>query len=227
MGKNVLGRPAVPVPEDVQKILSRERLAGAYGERPPYQRNDYLRWINQAKRPETRKKRLDQMLEELRSGGVYMGMAWGKGKPGAAGLPAKTEFKTIDAYIASFSGEARVALSEIRAVIRAAAPGAEERMSWQMPTFWQGENLIHFAAAKHHIGIYPGAEAVAAFAGKLADYPHSKGTIQSPSPNRFPIRLSLILPGSGLKQQRRLPDGQARRPGGGDQKKYVPRYNRR
>ena len=51
-------------------------------------------------------------------------------------------------------------------------------MSWQMPTFWQGENLIHFAAFKNHIGIYPGGEATTVFAERLTDYKVSKGTIQ-------------------------------------------------
>lgn len=55
---------------------------------------------------------------------------------------------------------------------------AKEKMSWQMPTFWQTENLIHFAAFKNHIGIYPGGEATAVFAERLTDYKVSKGTIQ-------------------------------------------------
>ena len=47
-----------------------------------------------------------------------------------------------------------------------------------MPTFWQGENLIHFAAFKKHIGIYPGGEATNVFAERLKDYKTSKGVIQ-------------------------------------------------
>ncbi len=49
---------------------------GAYQARPPYQRNDYLGWITRAKRPETRSKRLDQMLNELADGGLYMKMKY-------------------------------------------------------------------------------------------------------------------------------------------------------
>jgi hypothetical protein len=49
-----------------------------------------------------------------------------------------------------------------------------------MPTFWQGENIIHFAAFKNHIGIFPGGEAVGAFAERLADYKTSKGAIHFP-----------------------------------------------
>ncbi len=52
----------------------------AYDARPPYQRNDYIGWIERAKRPETRTKRIDQMLAELAAGDVYMKMAWRPGR---------------------------------------------------------------------------------------------------------------------------------------------------
>jgi uncharacterized protein YdhG (YjbR/CyaY superfamily) len=70
--------------------------------------------------------------------------------------------------------------NSIRETIRAAAPEATEKIAWRMPTFWQGENLIHFAAFKQHIGLYPGGEATAAFADRLAGYKTRKGTIQLP-----------------------------------------------
>ncbi|MDR3050214.1 MAG: DUF1801 domain-containing protein [Oscillospiraceae bacterium] len=87
---------------------------------------------------------------------------------------------TIDDYIAAQAEAVQPLLLQIRATIHAAAPQATERISWQMPTFWQGENLIHFAAAKQHIGIYPGGEAVGVFAGRLTGYKTSKGAIQLP-----------------------------------------------
>ena len=67
------------MPDDVQKALNDRSLMDAYRERPPYQRNDYIGWIDRAKRPETRQKRIDQMLDELARGDVYMKMGW---KPG-------------------------------------------------------------------------------------------------------------------------------------------------
>ncbi len=67
-------RPAQPMPDDVRDELARAGVADDYAARPWYQRNDYLAWIGRAKRPETRRKRIDQMLDELREGGVYMGM---------------------------------------------------------------------------------------------------------------------------------------------------------
>ncbi|HHT91841.1 MAG TPA: hypothetical protein GXZ68_12845 [Firmicutes bacterium] len=78
------------------------------------------------------------------------------------------------------AGDVQPLLQSIRETIRAAAPEAVEKISWQMPTFWQGENLIHFAAFKKHIGLYPGGEATTEFADRLADYRTSKGAIQLP-----------------------------------------------
>ena len=59
-------------------------------------------------------------------------------------------------------------------------PDAEERICWSMPTFRKGRNLIHFAAFRNHIGLYPGEEATAAFAEKLSGFEVSKGTILLP-----------------------------------------------
>jgi uncharacterized protein YdhG (YjbR/CyaY superfamily) len=97
---------------------------------------------------------------------------------------------TIDQYIVQQPEAIQPVLEQIRQTIRAAAPKAEERMSWQMPTFWQYENLIHFAVSSKHIGLYPGDEAVAAFAQRLAGYSYSKGTIRLPLDK--PIDYDLI-----------------------------------
>jgi uncharacterized protein YdeI (YjbR/CyaY-like superfamily) len=75
-----LTRPLQPMPDDIASRLDAAGLRAAYDARPPYQRNDYLGWIARAKRPETREKRLAQMLDELRAGDVYMKMAWGGGR---------------------------------------------------------------------------------------------------------------------------------------------------
>jgi len=60
----------------VREALEASGLRAAYEARPPYQRNDYLLWINKVKRDQTRHKHLEQMLSELRAGDVYMGMSW-------------------------------------------------------------------------------------------------------------------------------------------------------
>lgn len=69
-------RPANPMPDDVTQALDAAGLRRLYDARPWYQRNDYLGWIARAKRPETRARRVQQMLDELRSGDRYMKMAW-------------------------------------------------------------------------------------------------------------------------------------------------------
>lgn len=67
-------RQRYPMPDFVQKSLEERGLMDDYRNRPPYQQNDYLGWISQAKRKETQEKRLHQMLDELEAGGIYMNM---------------------------------------------------------------------------------------------------------------------------------------------------------
>lgn len=69
-------RARVRMPAAVRNALVRAGLLRAYRERPAYQRNDYLGWISQAQRTETKKKRTAQMMRELGRGGVYMNMRW-------------------------------------------------------------------------------------------------------------------------------------------------------
>jgi len=64
------------MPQDVEQALNERGLIQAYNARPAYQQNDYVGWITRAKREETRLKRLNQMLDELEAGGVYMRMKW-------------------------------------------------------------------------------------------------------------------------------------------------------
>ena len=96
---------------------------------------------------------------------------------------------TVDEYIAAQEESVRPKLLELRALLRTAIPEAEERISWSMPTFWKGQNLIHFAAAKKHIGLYPGGEATTAFAPELAAFDVSKGTIRLPYDRKLPAEL--------------------------------------
>ena len=64
------------MPEFIEQALNKHRLMDAYQRRPDYQRNGYIGWITRAKRPGTRQKRLQQLLDELQACNVYMGMAW-------------------------------------------------------------------------------------------------------------------------------------------------------
>lgn len=97
--------------------------------------------------------------------------------------------QTIDEYIAAQDESVQPKLNELRTIIHSALPDAQERISWSMPTYWKGRNLIHFAASKKHIGLYPGDEAVAAFADELEGFSVSKGTIRLPYYKDLPVEL--------------------------------------
>lgn len=64
------------MPDFIEQALTKHKLFEAYENRPPYQQNDYIHWISTAKREETRLKRLNQMLDELKKGGKYMNMVY-------------------------------------------------------------------------------------------------------------------------------------------------------
>ncbi len=72
--KSRLKRPRHPMPDFVRRAIEDNGLMAAYHSHPPYQQNDYIGWINRAVRDETKQKRLDQMIDELRKGNVYMKM---------------------------------------------------------------------------------------------------------------------------------------------------------
>ncbi|MDO4532414.1 MAG: DUF1801 domain-containing protein [Coriobacteriia bacterium] len=101
--------------------------------------------------------------------------------------------QSIDEYIAAQDEAVQPQLNEIRSALRAALPNATERISWSMPTYWKGRNIIHFAAAKKHLGLYPGDDATAAFADELAGYDVSKGTIRLPYDQPLPIGLIQVI----------------------------------
>ncbi len=88
--------------------------------------------------------------------------------------------KTVEAYILQQEPEKQADLFLVRQVLCEALPEAEERISWSMPTYWKGHNILHFAASKKHIGLYLGPEAVKEFAEELRDYKTDKGTIRIP-----------------------------------------------
>ena len=95
----------------------------------------------------------------------------------------------IDEYIAAQDEMVQIRLKEVRAVLLKAIPEAEERISWSMPTYWKGRNIIHFAASKKHLGIYPGDEATEKFAEELSGLSVSKGTIRIPYDQPLPKEL--------------------------------------
>jgi uncharacterized protein YdhG (YjbR/CyaY superfamily) len=103
--------------------------------------------------------------------------------------PSKNSFGSIDEYIAAFPEDKQVLLETVRATIRAAAPEAEERISYQMPAFALHGNLVYFAALKNHIGFYPTSSGIAAFKEELSGYETSKGAIKFPLTRPLPLEL--------------------------------------
>jgi uncharacterized protein YdhG (YjbR/CyaY superfamily) len=100
---------------------------------------------------------------------------------------------TIDAYIAVQTETLQPLLRSVLQTLREALPeDVAEKISWQMPTFWQGRNLIHFAAQKNHLGVCPGAEAMEHFAPRLTGYKTSKDAVQFPYRTFGDAELALI-----------------------------------
>ena len=97
--------------------------------------------------------------------------------------------ETIEEYTLIQPEEAQPYLLQVNDAIKGSIPEAKEKISWSMPTYWKGRNLIQFAAFKRHIGLYPGPEAVEMFADRLADYKTSKGAIQLPYSKPLPLEL--------------------------------------
>lgn len=101
----------------------------------------------------------------------------------------KAGLATMDEYIKTFPEETQKILEEIRATIKAAAPDAQEKISYQMPTFFLHGNLVHFAAFKNHIGFYPVPTGIAKFKKELSVYEQGKGSAQFPLDKPMPLDL--------------------------------------
>jgi len=95
----------------------------------------------------------------------------------------------VDEYIAVAAPAARPLLEEIRRVVRAAAPEAEELISYRMPAFRQHGILIYFAAFKQHIGVFPPVSGDARLAQALAPYAGPKGNLKFPMDGKLPSAL--------------------------------------
>jgi uncharacterized protein YdhG (YjbR/CyaY superfamily) len=98
-------------------------------------------------------------------------------------------FNAIDVYISAFPEETRKILEELRATIKAAAPDAVEKISYQIPTFYLKGNLVHFAAWKHHVGFYPTSSGTQAFERELSGYESAKGSVKFPIDKPLPLDL--------------------------------------
>lgn len=101
----------------------------------------------------------------------------------------KTKVVDIDTYIASYPAETQKLLKQIRETIKEAAPDAEEKIGYGIPTFTLHGNLVHFASFKNHIGFYPAPSGIVAFRKELVVYKNSKGAVQFPIDKAIPFGL--------------------------------------
>jgi uncharacterized protein YdhG (YjbR/CyaY superfamily) len=101
----------------------------------------------------------------------------------------KSAPKNIDEYISNFPNDVQEILQKIRKTIHNAAPDAQEAIKYQIPTFTLKGNLIHFAAYKNHIGLYPAPRGAEEFKKELANYEGGKGTVQFPLDKPIPYDL--------------------------------------
>ncbi|HUZ36140.1 MAG TPA: DUF1801 domain-containing protein [Streptosporangiaceae bacterium] len=108
------------------------------------------------------------------------------------------QFATIEEYIGSFPDDVQIVLQEVRRRIRSVVPEAGETIRYQIPTMTlDGRSLVHFAAWKHHVSLYPVPGADEAFQQELAPYLAGKGSVRlslhKPIPNGLIERLVTLL----------------------------------
>lgn len=100
-----------------------------------------------------------------------------------------TQNQAVTEYIQRCPRERQDVLNQIREIMLASLPEAEETMKYGMPTYYYRENLIHFTCAQKHLEIYPTPSAIVHFAKELAGYKTSKGAIQFPYDQPIPYDL--------------------------------------
>lgn len=109
---------------------------------------------------------------------------------------------TVDAYISSFPPDVQEILQRIREVVRAAAPDAEETISYQMPAFKLHGVLLYYAAFKKHIGLYPPIRGDERLEKAVAPYAGEKGNLRFPLDEPIPYRLIERIAKLRVKQSR-------------------------
>lgn len=115
------------------------------------------------------------------------------------------EASSVDQYVASFTGDAKAALAEIRRVIRSVVPDGQETITYQMPTVKVGgKALVHFAGWKEHVSLYPVPSGDEAFQRAIEPYRSGQGTLKFPLSRPIPLDLIKQVV-SRLLEQRRAP----------------------
>jgi uncharacterized protein YdhG (YjbR/CyaY superfamily) len=122
----------------------------------------------------------------------YAGNGPGARNPGSIRRIMSTDLPqpmTIDEYIAGFPQAVQEILEKIRMTVKNSAPGAQEAIKYQIPTFILNGNLVHFAAFKNHIGFYPSPTGIEAFKDELSVYKGEKGSVRFPLDKPIPYEL--------------------------------------
>ncbi|MBI5496483.1 MAG: DUF1801 domain-containing protein [Deltaproteobacteria bacterium] len=125
----------------------------------------------------------------------------------------KPGLASVDAYIRSFPAATQRMLRQLRAIIRAAAPGATEKLSYRMPAFSLDGPLVYYAAYEHHVGLYGAVSALGALGREAAAYRTSKGTLRfaldAPLPADLILRLvkHRVRENQAKAQRRKKPAG--------------------
>ncbi len=116
-------------------------------------------------------------------------MAYKQNKKNSLGGTTVSGAGSIDAYIEQFQAEEREKLIELRGIIKEIASEAEERISYNMPSFYQNGAIVYYAGFKNHIGFYPTSSGITNFEDELKPYRHSKGAIQFKIGEPLPVSL--------------------------------------
>ena len=104
-------------------------------------------------------------------------------------MPYEVSYNTVEDYLSSRPAAVRKKLETIRSAIKKAAPEATEKISYNMPAFFQNGVLVYYASFTNHIGFFPTAAGVEAFKNELDGYEISKGTIRIPFDKPIPLDL--------------------------------------
>lgn len=178
------------MPDFMREALEKAGVYTLYLQRPAYQQNDYIAWIHNAAREDTRQRRLGQMIDELKDGSLYMKMCY---KGATSGVSARNwqndSPQIVEAYIDGFPEDIRLKLQEIRRLGLELVPGGIEKLSYGMPSFHLRKPVFYYAGFKGHIGFYPTASGIAQFEDQLVTYAHSKGAIRLRIDEDLPMDL--------------------------------------
>ena len=107
----------------------------------------------------------------------------------------------VDDFIAKYPADVREILQKIRGIIREAAPEAQEKLNYGIPTFTLNGNLVHYSALKNHIGFYPTPSGIEKFKKELSKYNGAKGSVQFPLDQPIPYELIRKITEFRVKEQ--------------------------